>query len=443
MDRKRPVDTYIGQRLKEYRQLRGMTVRELADAAHVTPGQISHYEHGRDRISHERVTEFARILRIKSNDLYQPPGSRLRRNHVRWRLTNFIAAVIAEAAALMSSRREAAADAAADNEATMVAAFAVAVGAIAAAASDAGAGEKSSLTTSADDTAVVIDASDAANAPLRMDGANTDTINLPDHYTINAAESQGQGGKVAYDPPMSAAGEQASAQSTSAENGFFVSNPFPFTETASGNKDHSAFQVKPSMDHHAVTDPEINDITKEHPEHPAHPHSDNFKFADDDGSARPGHATGKDKDISVQPSADPKIGDIAKEHPEHPAHPHSDVNQLASFKFADEGSADSGHLAHPHFDNAKVPGTVMSDAASDQFVFEKGHDKVADVKPDMIETDHAVADIRHLLHTAHDANAVAAHDANAVAAHDPNHTTAPQDMTKVQLPYHHGDFHFA
>lgn len=137
MDRKRPVDTHIGQRLKEYRQHRGMTVRELADAAHVTPGQISRYEHGRDRISHERVTEFARILRIKSNDLYQPPGSRLRRNHVRWRLTNFMAAVIAEAAALMSSRRKAAAD----NEATMVAAVAIAVGASAAAASDAGAGE--------------------------------------------------------------------------------------------------------------------------------------------------------------------------------------------------------------------------------------------------------------------------------------------------------------
>jgi hypothetical protein len=77
----------------------------------------------------------------------------------------------------------------------------------------------------------------------------------------------------------------------------------------------------------------------------------------------------------------------------------------------------------------------MSDAASDQFVFEKGHDKVADVKPVMIETDHAVADIQHLLHTAH--------DANAVGALDPNHTTAPQDMTKVQLPHHHGDFHFA
>src|SRR5262249_57652065 len=122
-------------------QHRGMTVRELADAAHVTPGQISHYEHGRDRISHERVSEFARILRIKSNDLYQPPGSRLRRNHVRRRLMSFMAALIAEPAALMSSQRKAAAD----NEATMVAAGAGAGAVEAAAASGAGARGKSNF----------------------------------------------------------------------------------------------------------------------------------------------------------------------------------------------------------------------------------------------------------------------------------------------------------
>src|SRR6516165_1401085 len=316
MDRKSPVDIHIGQRLKEYRQHRGMTVRELADAARVTPGQISHYEHGRDRISHERVTEFARILRIKSNDLYQPPGSRLRRNHVRRRLTSFMAAVIAEAAALMSSRRKAAAD----NEATMVAAVAVAVavGASAAAASDAGAGEKSSLKTSADDTAVgsttlQLDASDAANALLIMDGANTDTINLPGHYTINAAESQGRGDKVAYDPPMSAAGEQASAQSTSAENRFIVSNPFPFTETASGNKDHSAFQFKPNVDHHATVDPGINLVStpKHHLlQHPA----DNLLH------------------IPAQP-----------DHGADPAHPHVDGNQSAS---ADDSNAHPGKVPH-------------------------------------------------------------------------------------------------
>jgi hypothetical protein len=33
--------------------------------------------------------------------------------------------------------------------------------------------------------------------------------------------------------------------------------------------------------------------------------------------------------------------------------------------------------------------------------------------------------------------------ANAVGALDPNHTTASQDVTKVQLPHHDGDFHFA
>src|SRR5262249_49195201 len=208
MARKSLVDTHIGQRLKEYRQLRGMTVRELADAAHVTPGQISHYEHGRDRISHERITEFARILRIKSNDLYQPPGSRLRGNHVRWRLTNFMAVVIAEAAALMSSRGKAAA-AAADNgatinEATMVAAVAVAVGASAAAASGASAGN---------------------------------------HATKTAwhVSDDGRGGKTAHDPPASAPGEDTSAQST----------------PASANGDHSASPFKPNVDHHAIVDPGI------------------------------------------------------------------------------------------------------------------------------------------------------------------------------------------
>jgi hypothetical protein len=326
------------------------------------------------------------------------------------------------------------------------------------------------------------------------------------------------------------------------------------------------------MDHHAVTDPKIGDIAKEQPEHPAQPHSDNFKFADDDGSADPGHATGKDKDISVQPSADPKIGDIAKEQPEHPAQPHSDnfkfadddgsahpghatgkdasvqstpadnghhaiadpevslasiapnhlpghpaenslhmpaqldgngvltvtdgahpahlpvdVNQLPSFKFADDGSdhgtgPDGAHPAHPQVDGNQSdsfkfadgtdhPGTITNDptavtapssdssgthgaaaptlaktdvpnagisAAPDQFVFadNAGHGPVADHKPDVIEIDHTVpAAIQHLLDTAH--------DTNAVSTLDPNHATAPQDMTKVQLPHHQGDFHFA
>src|SRR5262244_1111325 len=332
-------------------------------------------------------------------------------------------------------------------------AVAVAVGAIAAAASDAGAGEKSSLTTSADDTAVgsttlQLDASDAANALLIMDGANTDTINLPGHYTINAAGSQGRGDKVAYDPPMSAAGEQASAQSTSAENGFIVSNPFPFTETASGNKDHSAFQFKPNVDHHATVDPGINldSIPKHHllqhpadnllhisaqldhgvpaqPDHgadPAHPHVDGNQSANaDDGNAHHGAVpsdlptlTALSSDLSgddsAQPfktnfghhaNADPKIDDIAKEHPEHPAHRHSD-----NFKFADnddhpgKASHDDSkindiakeqpeHPAHPHSDNFKF--------ADDDGSAHPGHATGKDASVQSTPADnghHAIAD---------------------------------------------------
>src|SRR6516165_2338245 len=276
MDRKRPVDAHIGQRLKEYRQLRGMTVRELADAADVTPGQISHYEHGRDRISHERITEFARILRIKPNDLYQPPGSRLRRNHVRWRLTNFMAAVIAEAAALMSSWRKAAADNEATiNEATMVAAVAVAVGAGAAAASDAGAGN---------------------------------------HATKTAwhVSDDGRGGKIAHDSPVSATDEDTSVQST----------------PASAN-DHSASPFKPTVDHHAIVDPGIKldliptDHLLQHPadnltqpDHgadPAHPYVDGNQSASaDDSNAHPGKVphdpparTARSSDLSGDDSAQP------------------------------------------------------------------------------------------------------------------------------------------
>jgi hypothetical protein len=200
------------------------------------------------------------------------------------------------------------------------------------------------------------------------------------------------------------------------------------------------------LDHHASADPDIID---QHPAdnslhtlaqpddgpHPADPPVDvselpNFKFANN-GS---GH-------LDIGPDG------------AHTARSQADVDQSDSFKFANNDSAhpgtvgphdsftlttltsDSSGTHGPAAPNLNVPGTVMSDAASDQFIFEKGQGKVADVKPDMIETDHAAADIRHLLHTAD--------DANAVGALDPNHTTAPQDMTKVQLPHHHGDFHFA
>ena len=551
MDRKSPVDTHIGQRLKEYRHHRGMTVRELADAAHVTPGQISRYEHGRDRISHERVTEFARILRIKSNDLYQPPGSRLRRNHVRWRLTNFMAAVIAEAAALMSNRGKAAANnEAIISEATMVAAVAVAV-ASAAAASDAGAEHHATKTAwhvsddgrsgkIAQDSPVSATGNDtsAQSTPASANGDHSASPFNPtvDHHAIvdpgikldliptdhllnllHIPAQRENGADPAY--PHVDGNQSASADDSNAHPGKVPHNlPAPTARSSDLSGDDSAQPFKTNLDHHAVDDPETNSPSNSnnHPlQQPADnslhtpaQHADNGsptvtdgarvgrgqvdgiqlaspKFADD-GSTNSGkldHHASADPDINDQHPADNSLHTLAQpDDGPRPADPRVDVSELPNFKFANSGSGhpdigpDGAYTAHSQADvdqsdsfqfanndsahpgtvvphdsptlttlstdssgthgpAAPILGAVMSDAASDQFVFEKGHDKVADVKPDMIETDHAVDDIRHLLHPAH--------DTNAASMLDPNHATAPQDMTKVQLPYHHGDFHFA
>src|SRR5262249_29970457 len=151
-------------------------------------------------------------------------------------------------------------------------------------------------------------------------------------------------------------------------------------------------------------------------------------------------------------SGSPVVSDGA-----HPAD-QVDVDQLPSFKFADNDSAhpgaipnDPAALTAPSSDSSgthgpaapalakpsDIPGAVMS-AAPDQFVFadKADHGLATDHKSDMTEIDPPVpADIQQVLDTAHAANAV-----NPL---DPNHATAPQDMTKVQLPHHHGDFHFA
>src|SRR5262249_23835354 len=142
------------------------------------------------------------------------------------------------------------------------------------------------------------------------------------------------------------------------------------------------------------------------------------KASHDDDDSHPGKAASLDNDshpgkASHDDDSHPGKAshDLSAEHPPQPPQP------------------SPGH--------ATGKDTVMSDAASDQFIFGKGHDTIADHKPDMTEIDHTVPAIQHLLDTAHDTNT------NTVSALDPNHATAPQDMTKVQLSHQHGDFHFA
>jgi len=277
------------------------------------------------------------------------------------------------------------------------------------------------------------------------------------------------GGAIVSDQPASATGEDIPVQSTSANNHVVVGSPL--TEMLSGNSDSSAFLFKTNLDH--ITDPEIN-FAQNNANNLLHLPAQlddtdvtqlaTFKSStsvqwtpadDDHHDPEINFASNAKNHLLQQPDDDGTMIGGA-----HPAHPHSDVTQLANFKFADDGSAHPGAVV-PHDspiltallsgssgthgpaapDLAKtfnVPGPVMSDAASDKFIFAEnvGHDMVVGHEPDMTELDHTVpADIQHLLD--------AAHDTNAVSTLDPNHATAPHDMITVQLPHHHGDFHFA
>jgi hypothetical protein len=259
-----------------------------------------------------------------------------------------------------------------------------------------------------------VEGSDAVDASVIAGETNADAINLPGNYTIKTAwhfSDDGRGGKSVQDPSVSATGEDTSAQSTSADNGFAVSSPF--AATLSGNGDYSALPFMTNWDHHASASPDINDIAKgllQHPAdtllhmpaqladngsptgtdgaHPAHPHFDgnqpaSLKFADD-GSAHPGPvphdpppvtALSSDlgEDHSAHPfkpnsdhhaSADPEIKDIAKDHlPQHPANnlPHGPVQH------ADNGPpavTEGAHPAHPHSDGNQPANPKFADDGS-------------------------------------------------------------------------------
>src|SRR5262249_42875867 len=119
--------------------------------------------------------------------------------------------------------------------------------------------------------ALQLDGSDAVNGLVITDGTSADAINLPGDHTITTARhvsDDGRGGKTAHESPVSATGEDTSAQATSADHGFSVTS----TLTPSGSGAYSAFPFKPNVDHPATIDPGINlaFIPKDQPlQHPA------------------------------------------------------------------------------------------------------------------------------------------------------------------------------
>jgi transcriptional regulator with XRE-family HTH domain len=72
--KKRTVDGRAGARLLEIRKIRGLSQGRLAKTIGVTVGTIQAYEHGRSRITVERLEALADALQCEPADLLKPPA---------------------------------------------------------------------------------------------------------------------------------------------------------------------------------------------------------------------------------------------------------------------------------------------------------------------------------------------------------------------------------
>ena len=64
MPRFHPVDIHVGARLRQRRNLVGMTQSQLSEFVGLTVQQIHKYERGTNRISSSRLYEFAKVLAV-------------------------------------------------------------------------------------------------------------------------------------------------------------------------------------------------------------------------------------------------------------------------------------------------------------------------------------------------------------------------------------------
>jgi len=59
-----PIDEYVGKRLRQKRDLEGLSQERLAEHVGVSFQQIQKYENGANRISASRLYEFSKILNV-------------------------------------------------------------------------------------------------------------------------------------------------------------------------------------------------------------------------------------------------------------------------------------------------------------------------------------------------------------------------------------------
>ena len=68
------LDRVTGMRLRELREMRGYTQRELAFALDVTSTMIRHWEKGH-KLTSARIDQVAKALEVRPAALLEPPGS--------------------------------------------------------------------------------------------------------------------------------------------------------------------------------------------------------------------------------------------------------------------------------------------------------------------------------------------------------------------------------
>ena len=66
-----PVDIHVGAKIKQRRQLIGMTQQELADQIGTVPQQVQKYEIAANRISAGRLFDVARALDIGAESFFE------------------------------------------------------------------------------------------------------------------------------------------------------------------------------------------------------------------------------------------------------------------------------------------------------------------------------------------------------------------------------------
>jgi transcriptional regulator with XRE-family HTH domain len=64
------IDKKVGENLRKFRLLRGISQEQLAEATGVTFQQIQKYENGRNRISVSRLWQFSKVLKISVEGFY-------------------------------------------------------------------------------------------------------------------------------------------------------------------------------------------------------------------------------------------------------------------------------------------------------------------------------------------------------------------------------------